>query len=169
MYTMAVDTFVPMLETLSGLLDKGAAQDKAANLDLVNARLAPDMFPLGKQVQIACDHAKGAVARLMGKEPPAFEDNETTFDQLKQRIAKTIAYVKSADAAAFEGAEERDCSIPTPNNMVIGLNGLQLLRDWAFPNFYFHLVTAYDILRHHGVAIGKRDYIPQIANLIRPK
>jgi hypothetical protein len=169
MYTMAVDSFVPMLEGLAGVLDKGAAHAKSTRTDLVTARLAPDMFPLGKQVQIACDHAKGAVARLMGKEPPKFEDNETTFDELKQRVVKTIAYIKEADAAAFEGAEDRDCSIPTPNNMVIAFNGLQLLRDWALPNFYFHTVTAYDILRHNGVAIGKRDYLPQIAKYARQK
>jgi hypothetical protein len=169
MRTMAVDSFVPMLESLSAILDRGAAHAKDKKLDLVNARLAPDMYTLTRQVQLACDHAKGGVARLMGQEPPRCEDNEKSMADLKERIAKTVDHVKSAEPAAFEGAEDRDCSIPIANDMVIAMNGLQFLRAWALPHFYFHLVTAYDILRHHGVVIGKQDYLSQVGAFIRPR
>ena len=134
---------------------------------LVNARLAPDMFPLVRQVQIACDHAKNSTARLIGQEPPVFEDNEQTLDELKARIARTIDYLRSARETAFEGAEDRDIKIPLPNNLALEMNGLQFLRDWALPHFYFHVVTAYDILRHNGVEIGKRDYLSHVAGHIR--
>jgi hypothetical protein len=168
-HTMAMDSFVPMLESLSAVLDKGAAHAQDQRLGLMTARLAPDMYTLAQQVQIACDHAKDGVARLVGEEPPRFESNEKTIDDLKARIAGTIDYLKSADAAAFEGAEDRDCSIPIPNDMVIAMNGLQFLRAWALPHFYFHVVTAYDILRHHGVAIGKQDYLSQVGAFVRPR
>jgi hypothetical protein len=170
-YTMAIETFVPMLRSLSALLDKGAQHASAKHLDsavLVNARLAPDMFPLVKQVQVACDQAKNSTARLMGQEPPRFEDTEQTFGELKVRIARTIDYLQSAPAAAFDGAENRDLRIPLPNNLVLEMNGLQFLRDWTLPHFYFHVVTAYDILRHNGVEIGKRDYLSHVAGAIRP-
>jgi len=169
MYTMAVNSVVPMLESLSAVLDKGAACAKENGLDLVNARLAPDMFTLAQQVRVACDQAKNGVARLMGVEPPRFEDNEQTIDELKDRIARTVAYLKSADAAAFEGAEDRACNIPLPNNLVAAMNGLQFLQAWLLPNFYFHVVTAYDILRHSGVVIGKRDYLSHAGAFIRPQ
>jgi uncharacterized protein len=169
MYAMAVDSFVPMLESLSKILDKGAAYAADKKLDPSNARLAPDMYTLVQQVQIACDAAKGGVARLMGKEPPRFEDDEKTFGDLKARIAKTIDYVKTADAAAFKDAEERNCAIPLPGDMECAMNGLQFLRGWALPNFYFHVVTAYDILRNNGVAIGKADYLSQVGPFIRPR
>lgn len=169
-YTMAIETFVPMLRSLSTILDKGAQQASARKFDsavLVNARLAPDMFPLAKQVQIACDHAKNSTAHLMGQEPPRFEDNEQTLDQLKARIAKTIDYLQSARATAFEGAEDRDIKIPLPNNATLEMKGVQFLRDWALPHFYFHVVTAYNILRHNGVDIGKRDYLSHVGGAIR--
>lgn len=169
MHTMAVDSFVPMLESLSAVLDKGAAHAEDKKLDLVNARLAPDMYTLAQQVQIACDHAKDSVSRLMGKEPPHVENNEKTIDDLKIRIAKTVDQLKSADATAFEGSEDRDCSIPIPNDMVIVMNGLEFIRAWALPHFYFHVVTAYDILRHNGVAIGKQDYLSQVGGFIRQR
>jgi uncharacterized protein len=171
-YTLAVDTFVPMLRTLSTILDKGAQYASAKPFDaavLVQARLAPDMFPLVKQVQIACDHATSSTAHLMGHEPPRFEDTEQTLDELKARIAKTIDYVQRAPATAFEGAEDRDITIPLPNNLVLEMKGLQFLRDWALPHFYFHVVTAYDILRHNGVDIGKRDYLSHVAGAIRQR
>jgi hypothetical protein len=169
-YAIAIETFVPMLRSLSEILDKGAQHASAKNLDsavLVNARLASDMFPLVRQVQVACDQAKNSTARLMGQEPPPFEDNEQTLDELKARIARTIAYLQSAPAAAFAGAEDREVKIPLADNLALEMNGLQFLRDWALPNFYFHLVTAYDILRHNGVDIGKRDYLSHIAGAIR--
>jgi len=169
MQTMTVDSFVPMLESLATLLDKGAAHAKEHNLDLVNARLAPDMYTLAQQVQIACDNALDGVSRLTGKEPRSPERKETTLEGLKQRIANTVAQLKGVAAGAFEGAEERDCSIPIPDNRVIALDGVQFLRAWALPHFYFHVVTAYDILRHCGVAIGKKDYLSQIAHFIQPR
>jgi len=134
MHTTAVDSFVPMLESLSAILDKGAAHAKDKKLDLVSARLAPDMYTLAQQVQLACDQAKDGVSRLMGKEPPHFENTEKTIDDLTARIARTVDHLKKAEPAAFEGAEDRDCSIPIPNDMVIAMNGLQYLRAWALPH-----------------------------------
>jgi hypothetical protein len=170
MHTMSVDSFVPMLESLAAILDKGAARAKSAKLDLVNARLAPDMYTLAQQVQIACSNARDGAGRLAGQKPPRFKDDEKSLAELKALIAKTVAYLKGLPATAFEGAEERDCSIPMPNNpdMAFQMNGLQFLRAWALPHFYFHLVTAYDILRHNGVEIGKQDYLSQAGAFIRP-
>jgi hypothetical protein len=172
MYTMAIDTLVPMLRSLSEILDKGAAHARAKKLDpnaLVNARLAPDMYSLDKQVQLACDQAKNSTARLIGQEPPSFEDNEQTLDQLKTRIATTIDYLQNARASAFEGAEDREIRIPLPNDLQLEMTGLQFLRDWTLPHFYFHVVTAYDILRHSGVDIGKRDYLSYVGDAIHPR
>ena len=171
-HAIAVETFVPMLRSLSGVLDKGAEHARANKSDphaLVNARLAPDMYTLAQQVQLASDQAKDATARLSGQDAPNFDSNEKTLEELKARIAKTIDYVQSVRAAAFEGAEDRKITIPIPeNNIAFEMNGLQFLRDWALPNFYFHVVTAYDILRHNGVEIGKRDYLSHLAGYIRP-
>ena len=169
MHTMAVDTFVPMLESLTAILGKGAAHPESAKVDLVNARLAPDMFTLAQQVQQACYYAKDATARLTGRPAAAMEDAEKTFAGLQEQIARTIELVRSVAAAAFDGAEDRDCSIEIPNGMVIEMDGLRFLRAWSLPHFYFHVVTAYDILRHHGVVIGKQDYGSQVGSLIRPK
>jgi uncharacterized protein len=169
MHAMTAGSFVPMLESLSAILDKGSAHAKNSARDVMNARLAPDMYTLTRQVQLACDHAKDCVAALTGRAPPAFADDQRTLDDLKRRIASTVDYVNGAGAIAFEGAEERDCSISIPNNMVIAMNGLELLRSWSLPHFYFHLVTAYDILRHCGVAIGKQDYLSQVGAFIRPR
>jgi hypothetical protein len=171
-YGMATGTFVPMLRTLSGLLDKGAQHAKARGFEpavLVDARLAPDMFPLVRQVQIACDHAKNGVATLMGQEPPRFEDTERTLEDLKVRIARTIAYLEAAPEAAFEGAEDRDVTVPLRDELVLEMKGARYLRDWALPHFYFHVVTAYDILRHNGVEIGKRDYLSHVGDAIRQR
>ena len=172
LHAMATETFVPMLRSLSSLLDKGAEHATAKKLDpatLVNARLAPDMFPLVQQVQIACDHAKGAAARLTGREPPRFEDNEKTLDELKARIAKTIDYVQSVPASAYEGAEDRAIKFPLIENLVFEANGFQYLRDWSLPHFYFHVVTAYDILRHNGIEIGKRDYLSHVGYAVHQR
>ena len=170
--SMAMDTFVPMLGTLSTLLDKGAEHMRANGIQpdtLVDAQLAPDMFPLAKQVQIACDQVKSAAARLTGQEPPKFEDNERTLDELKARIQRTLDYVKSVPASAYKGAEKRRVGFPLGNDFVLDMDSVQYLRDWAFPNFYFHVVTAYDILRNQGVQIGKQDYLAHAAYAIRPK
>ena len=169
MHDIAVGSFGPMLNSLSEVLDKGAERAESAKLDLVNARLAPDMFTLAQQVQQACHYARDGTSRLTGKGGTAMEEAETTFAGLKVQIARTLDFVRSATAAAFEGAEEQDCSIDIPGNMVIQMNGLQLLRAWSLPHFYFHVVTAYDILRHHGVEIGKKDYLSQVGGFIRTK
>lgn len=171
LYTFGAETFVPMLRSLSEVLDKGAEHARAKKSDpdaLVNARLAPDMYTLAQQVQLACDQATDATARLAGQNPPQSENNEKTLDDLNARIAKTIEYINSARESAFEGAENRKITIPIPeNNMEFEMNGLQFLRDWALPHFYFHVVTAYDILRHNGVDIGKRDYMSGVGRYIR--
>ena len=162
MHTMTVDAFVPMLEGLRKILDKAGQHASAKKFDfavLAQARLSPDMFGLLKQVQLSCDFAKNSTARLAGQEPPRFEDTEQTLDELKTRFARTIDYLRGVRADTLEGAEDRDIKIPLPNNQTLEMKGLAFLRGWALPNFYFHLVTAYDILRHNGVEIGKRDYL----------
>jgi hypothetical protein len=169
MHDMALGSFVPMLESLSGVLDKGAAHATAKGLDLVHARLAPDMFTLAQQVQQACHYAKDCVSRLSGKGAAPMEDAETSFAGFKAQISRTLDLVGGASAVAFLGAEERDCSIDIPDNRVIQMDGLQLLRSWSLPHFYFHVVTAYDILRHNGVAIGKQDYASHVGRFIRAK
>jgi uncharacterized protein len=172
-YGIATKTFVPMLRSLSNLLDKGAEHARANKSDpdaLVTARLAPDMYTLAQQVQLACHQAIDATARLCGKDAAQLENNEKTLEELKVRIAKTINYVESVRASAFEGAEDRKITIPIPeNNMEFEMNGIQFLRDWALPHFYFHVVTAYGILRHNGVDIGKRDYLSHVGGYIRPR
>ena len=120
-------------------------------------------------MQIACDQVKSAAARLTGQEPPKFEDNERTLDELKARIQRTLDYVKSVPASAYKGAEKRRVGFPLINDLVLDMDSVQYLRDWAFPNFYFHVVTAYDILRNQGVQIGKQDYLAHAAYAIRPK
>ncbi len=172
LYDITVEAFTPMLRTLSTLLDKGAEHAKAKGFDpavLVNARLAPDMFPLSRQVQIACDQAKNAAARLRGQEPPVFPDDETTIDQLRARIERTLEYMATAKAAEFEGGEDRDIVMPLRGDMVLEVKGLGFARDWTIPHFYFHVVTAYDILRHNGVELGKRDYLGHVASAIRSR
>jgi hypothetical protein len=173
MQNMAIDSFAPVLQSLSRILDKAAAHEKAAKIDLVNARLAPDMYTLAQQIRLACVQAADCVARLTGKEPPVLtssptEHDEQTIGDLKTHIAKTIVALASAEAVDFEGSEDRDCSIEIPNGGgVIVMNGLQYLRSWALPHFYFHVVTAYDILRHHGVELGKKDYMGHVGAFIR--
>ena len=161
MYTLSAPLFIRMLRNLEGVLDKGAAHAAARKIDpavLVNARLFPDMFPLTAQVRIAGDFAKGAVARLAGSEPPKYEDNEATFDDLKARIAKTIAYVEGFRPEQFDGADTRTVTIKMRGEDK-SFDGVTYLANIVLPNFYFHLTTAYDILRHNGVELGKRDFI----------
>jgi len=165
MHAMAVQSFVPMLESLSEILEKGQASEKG--IYLVDARLAPDMYTLAQQVRLACDHAKDGSARLAGLVAPHFADDETNIGALRGRIAGTIGYLKGLDPSSFEDAEDRDSSIALPGGKMIAMDGLQFLRGWALPHFYFHLVTAYGILRHNGVAIGKRDYMSYIGAFIR--
>ena len=170
LHDMSIETFVPMLGTLSALLDKAAEHARAKGFDpdtLAEKRLAPDMFPLPFQIYVACDHAASAAARLTGREPPKSENTDKTIAEMQARIARTRDYLMGATAQAMEGAETRIFEIPLQGPMKLELNGLQLLRDWHLPNFYFHLVTAYDILRHEGVALGKKDYMAHIAPYIR--
>ena len=161
MYSLSAPLFVRMLGNLDGVLDKAAAHAAARKIDpavLVNARLFPDMFPLATQVRIAGDFAKGAVARLTGNEPPKYEDNEATFDDLKARIAKTIAYVEGFRPEQFDGAESRKVTIKMRGEDK-SFDGSTYLANVVLPNFYFHVTTAYDILRHNGVELGKRDFV----------
>ena len=149
------------LSTLDVLLDKAMASAEARKIDpavLLAARLAPDMFPLMRQVQIACDFCKGPMARLAGIENPKFEDNESTFEDLKARIERTRAFVNSVDATSLFGAEDRDITIQA-GPQTLEFKGLPYLLGFALPNLYFHMSMAYAILRHNGVDVGKRDFI----------
>ena len=159
------DTLVPtanrILGNLSNFLDKAEAFAETKKFDaavLLNARLAPDMFTLTRQVQIACDMIKGAAARLSGTEIPKYEDNETTIAELKARIAKTLTFVNGVDAAKFAGSEDRDIVLQARAGE-LRFKGLNYLRDYALPNMYFHITTTYAILRHNGVELGKPDFI----------
>lgn len=149
-----------MLRSLDGCLDKAIAYAESKEFPADNfagLRLAPDMHPLTFQVQSACDSAKGTSARLAGIEPPKHEDNETTMAELKARIAKTLAFLSTLEAKQFEGAAEREIRLSfLPGK---GLKGVNYLREMALPNFYFHVTTAYALLRSHGVNVGKRDFI----------
>ncbi|HEY6863188.1 MAG TPA: DUF1993 domain-containing protein [Burkholderiales bacterium] len=161
MYQASAPRFVNMLTNLSAILDKAQAHAEARKIDpatLANDRLFPDMFPMKRQVQIACDTAKGAVARLAGVDVPKHEDTEQTFPELKARIAKTIDFVKSIPPAQLEGTEDKNIHLKLGPREV-DFTGMQYLLGHALPNFYFHVTTAYDILRHNGVELAKRDYI----------
>lgn len=168
MHGMTLESFVPMLESLAGWLDKGMAHAESRALDLVTARLAPDMYTLAQQVQLACHHAIDGVTRLTGEAPAPMEDAETSLAGMNAQIRRTLDQLRDVAPVAFRGAEERDCSIPVPNGMVIAMDGTRFLRAWALPHFYFHVVTAYSILRHCGVDLGKQDYLSQVGVLIRP-
>jgi hypothetical protein len=161
MYQASAPRFVNMLNNLSAVLDKAAAHAEAKKIDpavLTGDRLYPNMLPLTSQVRIACDNAKGAVARLAGVEIPKHEDTEQSFAELKARIARTIAFVQSIQPAQIDGSEEREILLKLGGTEV-KFKGMQYLLGFALPNFYFHVVTAYDILRHDGVELAKRDYI----------
>lgn len=160
MYQASIPVFVRMLDNLSGILDKAAAHAEAKKIDpaiFVNARLAPDMFPLSRQVQIATDMVKGCAARLAGIEVPSYEDKETTFSELQARIAKTKAFIESVSASQIDGSEERKITLKFGSKELSFLGQAYLL-DFVLPNFHFHLTTTYAILRHNGVEIGKKDY-----------
>lgn len=161
LHDVAAPLFQAQLSALSKVLDKGAAFAEARKFDsavLVNARLAPDMFPLSRQVQIATDIARGGIARLAGLEPPKEEDNEATIHDLKARIQRTVDYIATVSPAAFDGAESRNVTIKMGGNDV-SMPGLKYLTWFVIPNVGFHCATAYDILRHNGVEVGKRDFL----------
>ena len=149
------------LGSLDKILDKAADFAKRKEIDaavLLNSRLAPDMFPFTRQVQIACDMIKGGAARLSGTEIPKFEDNETTIADLKARVAKTLAFVNGIPAEKFAGGETRDILLQMRRGD-LRFVGTDYLRDFVLPNFHFHITTAYAILRHNGVELGKQDYL----------
>lgn len=153
------------LNALSGILDKAQAYAAAKKFDpavLLETRLAPDMFDLRKQVQIACDFANKGSARLAGVEPPRFDDTETTIDALKARIAKTLAFLKTLDAAKIDQAGEREINFPLGPERKGQMNGADYLNHFALPNFYFHCTAAYAILRRSGLEIGKQDFLAGI-------
>lgn len=161
MYQTSAPRFVHMLSNLSAMLDKAAAHAEAQKFDpsaLTTYRLFPDMFPLSRQVQVACDVSKAAVARLAGVEVPKHEDTEQTFAELKARVEKTIAFIKTIRPEQIEGSEERDIVVKL-GKQEYRFKGMQYLLNWAQPNFYFHVTTAYNILRHNGVELGKKDFI----------
>jgi len=161
MYQASAPRFANTLKNLSAILDKAQAHCEARKVDplvLTASRLYPDMFPLSRQVYIATDTAKGAVSRLAGIEIPKYDDVEQTVAELKARIAKTVDFVMSVPAAKIEGSAERDISMKIAGKDTV-LKGMQYLLGHAYPNFYFHCVTAYNILRHNGVEIGKRDFL----------
>jgi hypothetical protein len=160
---------IPALETglnaLSGVLDKAQAFATAKKIDpsvLLGSRLAPDMFALTRQVQIASDLAKNGMSRLAGVEPPRYEDNETTIDQLKARIAKTVAHLKTLDIGKIDAAGDREITFPLGPDHKGHMKGDDYLNHFVLPNVYFHLTAAYAILRHCGVDIGKRDFLGAI-------
>lgn len=161
MHRASVPVFARALEVLATLLDKGEAHAKAQGQnpdDLVAARLVDDMLPLSGQVQRASDASKGAVARLTGVDAPAMPDEEVSFADLQKRVADTLAYIRSVDPKAFEGSEDRTVELKLPGG-ALTFTGEDYLLGFALPNFFFHVVTAYDILRHNGVQIGKLDYL----------
>ena len=162
MHSASVPVFQRQLGAVLSWLDKAEAHAAARKFDTANylqLRLAPDMLPLVSQIRIASDAAKGCVARLAGQEPPKFEDNEASFAELRERVQKTLAYVASVPAAAFEGSEGRNITIPMRNRDPLQFTGEVFLRHWALPNFFFHLTMAYALLRHAGVDLGKGDFL----------
>jgi uncharacterized protein len=161
MYQASVPVFLRTLAALSGILDKAAAHAAQRKIEpsvLLNARLFPDMFVFLRQVQLAADFAKGASARLAGIDVPKFADTESTFDELKARIAKTVDFLKTLTPAQIDGSENRDITIPL-GGQPQWFKGQPYLLHFALPNFFFHATTAYGILRHCGVEVGKRDFI----------
>ena len=161
MYQASVPVFIQGLTGLGGVINKAAAHAAERKIDpaaLLQARLYPDMFPFARQVQIATDFAKGGAARLAGVEFPAYEDSETSFEELKARVDKTNAFLRTLDAAQIDGSEERDISLVRRGETSI-VKGQAYLLEQAMPNFYFHITTAYAIQRHNGVEVGKRLFL----------
>ncbi len=161
MYQITIPVFTRALNNLSAILNKGAAHAEAKKIDpsvFINARLAPDMFPLGRQIQIATDAVKGCAARLAGVDIPSFADTEASFPELQERIAKTLAFLNGITEAQLEGSESRTVTLKVRGNDV-ELKGMAYLNGFVLPNLYFHITTTYAILRHNGVELGKMDYL----------
>lgn len=164
MYQASIPSFIHTLGSLSEILAKAEAYAVERKIDpavLVNARLTPDMFPLSRQVQIATDIAKGGAARLAGVEVPSYADTETNFSELQQRVAKTIAFLKTISAAQVDGSEGRDVTLKAGPN-TYHFKGQDYLTKFVLPNVYFHVTVAYSILRHNGVPVGKMDFLGNI-------
>lgn len=162
MYQASVPCLTRTLNNLVGILTKGQAYAEAKSIDptiLLNSRLYPDMFPLTRQIQIASDIARRGVANLAGIEAPAIEDTETTFPELIDRLQKAIAYLETFTAEQIDGTETKDVTVPAGGGETITMQGWPFLSFVVLPNVYFHVVTAYDILRHNGVEVGKRDFL----------
>jgi hypothetical protein len=160
-HALTVGQFVPMLKNLGKILEKAEAFAAAKKVEagvIEGLRLAPDMLSFARQVQLASDFAKNSTARLAGIEAPKFEDNEKTLEELKARVAKTIDWLGTVQAAQLEGAESRHIVIPL-RTRTLEMDGLPFLQKWALPNFYFHVTTAYALLRHVGVEVGKQDFL----------
>ena len=162
MHAASVPVFKQMLASLADVLSKAEAHAADRKIDpnaLLQARLFPDMFPLVRQVQIACDFAKSVPARLAGADVPAYEDTEQTFAELQARIAKTLAFIDGLDAVAFDGSEQREIVLRpgTPKERKIG--GQAYLLQYGLPQFFFHVTTTYALLRHNGVEVGKKDFM----------
>lgn len=161
MHAMSHGVFKKALTQLLHLMEKAAANAKARNFDvsvLVSSRLAPDMLPFSRQIQLASDFAKNSMARLAAVDPPKFDDVETTLDELTVRVKKTLEYIDTVAASSLVGSETRDIVIKL-RDRTVQFQGLEFLQVWALPNFFFHHVTAYNLLRHNGVDIGKRDFL----------
>jgi hypothetical protein len=161
-YDASVPAFLQILGSLSGILTKAEAHCRAKNIQpevLLGARLYPDMLPLSRQIQLVCDFAAKGCARLSQSEVPSTPDTEKSFEELKQRLAKTLDYVKAFKPVQFDGAESREVTFPAGPDKTLTLKGQQFLNNFALPNFYFHAATAHGILRHNGVEIGKRDFL----------
>lgn len=161
----ALAGFVQTLTALSTILDKAVEQATARKVQpevLLASRLAPDMLPFTRQIQLACDFAKNAAARVSGGENPKFPDEETSFDELKARIAKVLAFVAKTDSAAFEAGMDKDVTFPRGPSATVTMKGETYLTRFAVPNFYFHATTAYAILRENGIQIGKRDFLGDV-------
>jgi hypothetical protein len=159
-HAASASVFVDMLSNMRAWLDKAAAEK--AEADLLEARLAPDMFPLPRQYQIASDSAKNAIARLCGIEAPVMEDSETSFAELKQRCDRTIAFIEGVDREALDAGGEREVELIFPNGMGYRFSGRAYLTGFALPNFYFHATAAYAILRAQGVSLGKPDFLQHL-------
>ncbi len=165
LYAASVPAFQQMLKNLSSILTKAAAHAEAKKIDpsvFVNARLAPDMHPLARQIQMVSDTAKGAAARLAGVDVPSMPDTEATLAELQQRIAKTADFLSGLKPEQFEGSAERSVELNVGGGQKMTFKGATYLTHFALPNFYFHVTTAYDILRHNGVEVGKRDFLGSV-------
>jgi uncharacterized protein len=161
-YDATVPAFLQILGSLTGILNKAEAHCQAKNIQpevMLGARLYPDMLPFTRQIQLVCDFAAKGCARLTQSEVPVTPDTEKTFDELRQRLARTIDYVKAFKPAQFDGADARDVTFPAGPSNTLTLKGQQFVNNFAFPNFYFHAAIAHGILRHNGVEIGKRDFL----------